>query len=102
MAWLAEHVKELPDAADFQPGVVYIATGDGWRHAGFKCPCGCEDEISIPLKPQWKQGWTFKEDAHKRVTLAPSLLRRTPCKSHFFLRNGEIEWCSDSPNRGKA
>ena len=99
MTWLAEHVRELPDAKGMVPGIVYVARGDGWGHVGFRCPCGCTHEVCIPIQPEWKQGWTFEESASKLVTLSPSLRRTTPCKSHFFMRNGEIEWCSDSPNR---
>ena len=97
MAWLAEHVRERPDVVE--PHVVYVCGEEGniWCVV-FRCPCGCEHDMHIPVGPDWPQPrWDMTIGGDKRVTLSPSLRRTSGCKSHFFMRNGEIEWCSDSP-----
>lgn len=75
----------------------------GAGHISFNCPCGNSDCTYLCLRingappthgftgrdPEWTATGTDIND----VTLSPSVLRRHGCKSHFFVRNGQIEMC---------
>lgn len=82
---------------------------------GFKsimhwCP-GCEEVHGIRVAGPTGPKWTFNED-YENPTFSPSILlfttyddegmplapgeRRTLC--HYFIRNGKIEFCGDSPH----
>jgi len=57
------------------------------------CPCGCGSVIQLSLLEADSPRWRLFID-HKGVpTLAPSVHRTRGCKSHFFLRAGQIDWC---------
>ena len=87
-------VDDLPDAP--KPLLLYIAGAakQEWA-AAMLCPCGCEETIHLNLLEQVRPRWTFNENK-VGPSLEPSIWRRRGCRSHFFLRNGEIEWC-DAP-----
>jgi hypothetical protein len=84
--------EDLP--AKLPTYAVYIigVQGNEWL-AEMICPCGCGDTLFLNLLrdelPNWK--WRVGEDA--AVTLSPSVWRVVGCKSHFFLREGKIQWC---------
>ena len=62
----------------------------------FICPCGCGEEISLPVHAA-KHGdhlWQFDREA---VALHPSVRWRGGCRAHFWIRaGGQVEWCGDS------
>lgn len=96
MLWLAERVHYRPDV--LKPGVVYICGDEKDIFCvSFRCPCGCERDVNIPVKPWPSPSWDLTVGADKRVTLSPSLLRKCECKSHFFVRDGVIKWCGTVP-----
>lgn len=64
--------------------------GDYWM-ACMRCPCGCGETISVSMTKNAKPRWGF-EGSLERPSLHPSIWRKTGCKSHFFLRNGQIVW----------
>lgn len=58
----------------------------------FLCPCGCMDKIVLPVNNETSPRW--KIQIKKRIpTLSPSVFRSKGCRSHFFMRQGKIEWC---------
>lgn len=64
----------------FKEGVVYVCKND--MRADLKCPCGCQDIISLPLnegKPMWKINGN---------SITPSINRTVGCRSHFTITNG--------------
>jgi hypothetical protein len=73
------------------------------------CPgCDCAHGIWIEQpNPATGARWTWNGDAEK-PTVSPSILcfteadgvRRTLC--HYFIRNGNIEFCADSPHALKG
>lgn len=90
----------LPDdnLPDDMPALTVFVTHDGgekWS-AGLLCPCGCGDTIELPLFPEADQCWSIHIDRRSRPTLRPSIWRKRGCRSHFFLREGLVMWCSDS------
>lgn len=90
--YLVERVEDLPD--DIQPLKLYLAGSDQnlWA-AAMVCPCGCKDRIELNLLKTAKPCWTALVNPDGTATLEPSVWRQKGCGSHFFLRNGLIEWC---------
>jgi len=79
------HVQYLPK--ELEPGNLYVSEEFGV--AGHLCPCGCGNKIITPLGPT---EWSFKAYRGK-PTLYPSIGNwQLPCRSHYWINNGEIEW----------
>jgi hypothetical protein len=78
-------VNYIPTELD--PGILYVSKKYGV--AGHLCPCGCGNKIMTPLgKIEWHL--TIRKG---EPTLDPSLGNwQLPCKSHYWIINGEIEW----------
>src|SRR5688572_27803500 len=78
-------VQYLPK--ELEAGVLYVSKEFGV--AGHLCPCGCGNKIITPLG---SNEWSFTEYKGK-PTLYPSLGNwQLPCKSHYWITEGEIEW----------
>lgn len=69
----------------------------------FTCP-GCKDRHYIPTSPRSQCRWTFNGSV-ERPTFSPSILVNEVLwpdgsigfiRCHFFVRDGRIEFCSDS------
>lgn len=89
-------VEEIPSAEDIQPGVLYISHKYGT--AVHHCACGCGEEVITPLSPE---GWTIHFNG--RFSLTPSIGNfQFPCRSHYFITNEEVCWCSDGSVRIKS
>jgi hypothetical protein len=88
----AQRVEDLPDV--LKPLTVYLAGEEShlWA-AALLCPCGCGERIELNLLPQVRPRWTAQRLPDGTVTLMPSVWRQKGCKSHFFLREGRIDWC---------
>ena len=85
------HVVEDPDIV--APKRLYAVGENGYLwHAIMLCPCGCEKKISLNLVTDDSPCWTLTDSAGV-PTLYPSVRRQVGCHSHFFLRDGRIEWC---------
>lgn len=61
--------------------------------AALRCPCGCGDEIVVSLLTTDRPHWKLQLSIDGSPTLSPSVWRRKGCRSHFFLREGLIQWC---------
>jgi hypothetical protein len=76
-------------------GTMYCQTIQGldkpWA-VFFLRPCGCGEEINIPVLDPGS--WTLRLDGPRfeHPTLNPSIARLTGCKSHFFVVGGEVRW----------
>lgn len=56
------------------------------------CPCGCGQKVVTPIQGEWKDGWKLNIE-NELITLEPSIGNfQLPCKTHYFIRNGEIIW----------
>lgn len=88
------HTEELPDT--LRPGFVYVL-GEGryrWSVATL-CPCGCKGVLQMSVMKEGRPRWQLEEHQDGTISLHPSVWRKEGCRSHFFLRRGQIVWCGD-------
>jgi hypothetical protein len=71
--------------------VVAREAGELWA-AAFLCPCGCGDRIELALFQEAWPNWRLTNDEKYAPTLTPSVWRKIGCKSHFWVRKGQIHW----------
>lgn len=85
---------ELPKS--MEPDKLYIAREDGvdWE-AGLVCPCGCGDRLAVVLLEDVKPRWDIHVSKKGRPSLHPSIWRTSGCRSHFWLKDGDIIWCAE-------
>lgn len=77
-----------------EQNVLYVSKEFGT--AAHLCACGCGCKIRTPLKPT---EWTFT-DSKNGPTLKPSIGNwQLPCKSHYWITDGEILWSSQWTNK---
>lgn len=82
---LTRHVAFIP--SELEDGVLYVA--DQYATAVHRCCCGCGNRAVTPLKPG---AWTLTEHNGK-PSLRPSVGNWSfPCKSHYWIRGGNIDW----------
>ncbi|MBA4409721.1 MAG: hypothetical protein C0397_09910 [Odoribacter sp.] len=62
----------------------------------FRCPCGCENIISLPLQNTHNPFWEISHSIDNRPTLYPSIWQNEGCLSHFWIEAGKIKWCSNT------
>jgi len=84
MRFVYEQADPIPKV--MKPGVVYHDTE--FELAELLCPCGCRHRITL-LVP----------DGHRisvhgtTPSISPSIaVCDAPCGSHFFIRDGEVDW----------
>lgn len=82
----------LPDALPFRSLVLAREDDEDWC-VGLRCPCGCGRKIELLVIKEAKPRWDLKVNAAGRPTLTPSVWLRDGCMSHFWIRNGKVEWC---------
>jgi len=72
---------------DLEPKILYVS--EEYGVAGHLCPCGCGNKIITPLGPT---EWSFTQVKGK-PSLYPSIGNwQLPCRSHYWIIKGEIEW----------
>lgn len=78
-------VTSVPE--ELEDGVVYISIE--YASVIHKCCCGCGKEVVTPLSPN---DWRLIFDG-QTISLYPSIGNWSfPCQSHYWIRNGEVEW----------
>jgi hypothetical protein len=88
--------KVIPDG-DVQANQFYVvAYRNDLYWALFRCPDGCGEVISLPLRASHDPRWTVHSSPSRRPTLKPSVWRNKGCKAHFILEDGRVYWCGDS------
>lgn len=85
---------ELPERLPEFDLVVAREGGALWS-AGMQCPCGCGRRLEVMLLEGVRPRWDIEVDDQGRPTLRPSVWVADGCRSHFWLRRGEVEWCQD-------
>jgi len=77
--------------------VVAREAGTLWQ-AALVCPCGCGRVLDLMLLREVRPRWTLTVDGRGRPSLHPSVWAKDGCRSHFWLRQGEVIWCgADTP-----
>lgn len=88
--YINKYVEQIPE--DLKPGLLYVeGRGNQYWFASLLCPCGCRQEININLDENESPCWQLGEV--KLSDVSPSLWKNNGCKSHFFLKKGEVKWC---------
>lgn len=88
--YVNKYVETIPE--NLKLGILYVeGSGGNYWFAALLCPCGCGKEINVNLDSDESPCWTLGDS--KCSDLSPSLWKNNGCKSHFFLKKGEIKWC---------
>lgn len=83
-------VEDEPDR--ISPKTIYIVGDEEFQAIAIMlCPCGCNSKIHLNLLPGNKPTWSISS-IRGTPTLKPSVWRKVGCKSHFFIRSGQIVW----------
>lgn len=72
---------------------ILVQPGSKPKWVLFRCPCECDQVITLSLQPIHDPHWRISSDHNRSPTLHPSVWQNTPCHSHFWLRDGRIFWC---------
>jgi len=59
---------------------------------GMQCPCGCGRIIELLVIDEAQPRWDYSVNASGQPSLHPSVWLNNGCCSHFWLRNGRIQW----------
>ncbi|WP_293914076.1 DUF6527 family protein [Deinococcus sp.] len=65
------------------------------------CPCGCPDPVVVPVDGAVSGAWRVRYKS-ERLTLMPSVWRKSGCGSHFILWKNEVHWCSPNEREDAA
>ena len=70
----------------------YIYLSDEFNLAIHLCACGCGGKAVTPINIG-DRGWIVTE-GENGLTLRPSIgHQHWPCRSHYWVTDGKIEWC---------
>jgi Family of unknown function (DUF6527) len=88
-------VDDIPDSLAEHTLYLIGSPQTPWL-AALRCPCGCEAPVLLNLLPEERPCWSVRRTLKGIVSLHPSIWRQVGCQSHFFLRDGRIQWCVDN------
>jgi hypothetical protein len=84
---------DYPDTAALPAEVMHIVGDRQYRKwAYFNCPCGCGAPTMLSLSTTRHPHWRVRIDWLDRPTLQPSVWQTEGCRSHFFVRHGNVDW----------
>ncbi len=84
-------VVDLPDTIKSKQ-ILIIKDGVEPELLVLKCPCGCNQDIMLNLLKDTKPKWDFDFTSNAEINIYPSIWRNIGCKSHFFIKNGKVDW----------
>lgn len=80
--------------SELEPNVLYVVEDDGFlEQAAMVCPCGCKSTLHMNLLPDERPCWRVEQNADGSASLFPSVWRQVGCRSHFWFREGRVDWC---------
>jgi hypothetical protein len=85
MKFALKHVYYMPK--ELESNTLYVS-GE-FDIAMHLCACNCGTVVKTPLGPT---EWSVRETSNG-PTLRPSVGNWQECQSHYFITDGEIEWC---------
>lgn len=90
--------KEHPKAEKMKKGDLIVVGVEGkyQKWAYFKCPCDCGNQLRLSLSPKDRPAWRVDVSDDGIASIHPSVRQTNGCYSHFWLKNGEIDWCWDT------
>ena len=90
------YLADVPD--HLKKNVIYIICHNQspWQIV-MVCPCGCSKTLHMNLIQDYSPYWKVSIDNRNRISLHPSVHRTVGCKSHFFIRSGNVDWCGTQP-----
>lgn len=92
-----EFLHSAIDNADIESEILYCIYLKGKsRWILFRCPCGCQDVITLSVQDCHKPHWSLYADTDGGPTIYPSVWRDKGCLSHFWIRGGRVFWCEDT------
>lgn len=95
----ARSVTELPET--LVANQLYIVGEAGWQwYVALLCPCGCNKTLYLNLLPEQHPSWKVNVQADGTVSLFPSVWRKIGCQSHFWLKQGKVEWVKEERGQG--
>jgi len=85
-----EFVNDIPEYPKNK--TIYLVGENGyfWQMVTI-CPCGCKSLLHMNLMDEYLPFWKYSI-YEKKITITPSIHRMVGCKSHFFIRKGEVIW----------
>jgi hypothetical protein len=93
---LYRHVVIEEEPTVMERNMVYIFNNVGYHwQLTMLCPCGCGDVLYANLIPDHYPNWVYRIDRRDLISVYPSFHRKDRCRSHFFIRNGRIDWIND-------
>ncbi|WP_371924397.1 DUF6527 family protein [Pseudomonas sp. DY-1] len=95
--YLLRTVDRHPAPEELTAGeLVLVKSGGKEKWACFICPCGCGNRMQLSLNPKTRPSWRLSSDWLSRPTVFPSVRQLNACRGHYWIRNGDVEWCRDS------
>lgn len=90
--------KDHPKAEELQKGqlIVVGVSNQYQKWAYFKCPCGCGDQLRLNLSSKDSPSWKVDVSDDGVASIHPSVRQVNGCYSHFWLKQGSIDWCKDT------
>jgi hypothetical protein len=86
-----EFVEDTPDSIS-EDIVFVVQDGNLPELLAFKCPCGCNARIILNLLPDASPKWSYVIDEEGKINVYPSIWRQIGCKSHFFVKESNVDW----------
>jgi hypothetical protein len=98
--FLTRVAARMPVDSEIGAGeLVVVENGGLQKWACMKCPGGCGMKISLSLNANRRPRWGVVQDWFGRPSLEPSVHQTNPCRCHFWVRKGRVEWCADGHPR---
>jgi hypothetical protein len=90
--------KDHPKSEDLKIGdLVVVGVPDQYQKwAYFKCPCSCGNQLRLSLSSNDSPSWKVDVSDDGIASIHPSVRQINGCYSHFWLKEGEIDWCRDT------
>ena len=82
----------LPRSLPWRDLVLARDADEDWC-VGMRCPCGCGQTLELMVIREAAPRWDLSIKAGSLPSLTPSVWRQTGCRSHFWLRDGRVDWC---------
>lgn len=88
----AKYISELAD--NLTDDIIYVVgENEFFWFVVLNCPCGCGDIVHLNLLPEANPCWKIESHSDGTISVKPSVWSLKGCKSHYFIKNGEINWC---------